>query len=234
MLPKQLTCFSPRIRRPLSHAQPSCPLPPSWKVLSWLHSTTLSFCFPSVFLYLLSWVFSSPQTLSVPQTWFWARTFYFSVFSPTSAANSIYMLTALKLISPPQNLVPKLRACLSDWPPETADWMASRDLTLCTSKGSARPPPELFTPRPLQFSKGNDSSLCGSPQISGNVLDASLAFTSTSNPLASPVILLPKFISSPSAWSHVHLHAPGHTCSHLGSCNSCLSSLPIFMVSASA
>ena len=74
---------------------------------SFLVGSLLAFVYPLLFpfnfLYLLSWVFSSPQTLRVLQIWFWVLFFFplfMSIFPPTSIANSIYMLMALKIIPP--------------------------------------------------------------------------------------------------------------------------------------
>ena len=43
---KTVDKFLSHIRKALSHTQHSCPLPPFWKVLSWLHNTIPFFCFP--------------------------------------------------------------------------------------------------------------------------------------------------------------------------------------------
>ena len=194
--------------------------------------------FPFNFLYLLSWVFSSPQTLRVLQTWFWILTFFFHflcLYSP----QQVYQIVSIcwwlwKGYLPAQNLISQICVYTFGWPLDTSAWMASRDLTLGVSQRELSSASRTLHPQASPFQKMTSLFLL---LLSPEIEACPWCFPSlcpTSSPLTSPVIQLPKFISSPSACSHMHLHAPGHTISHLGYCNSFLSSLPIFMAFPSA
>jgi len=64
------------------------------------------------------------------------------------------MLMALKIISPPENLISELHAYISDFPLDISDLMTSRDFTLNVfQRELPSPPPEFFTLRPLHLSK---------------------------------------------------------------------------------
>lgn len=153
--------------------------------------------------------------------------FYFSIFSPTSTANSTHMLRPLKMTPPPQNLVSEFlllypigpSTSLTGWLPEIPN--------LVCPKVNSQFPPEPFNPG--SSIAVNDTTVLSAAHPTHR--GARLGFPSlypTSHPLASPVILLPKFTSSLAAWS------PGHALPHLGSCSSCLTRLPISMAPPSA
>lgn len=133
-----------------------------------------------------------------------------SIFSPTSIANSVICWWLWKLYLPAQNLISQICVYTFDWPLNASTWMASRDLILGMSQRELSSAFRTLHPQISPFQQLTSLfPLLLSPEIEACPWGFPSLYP-TSSPLTSPVIQLPKFISSPSACSHMHLHAPGH------------------------
>lgn len=117
-----------------------CPLPGSFSLLaSQSHTLLVS---TSIFLYLLRPLLSRLlETLKAPQTWFWARPFYFSTLSTTSV-NSVHMLMAIQsCLHLRTSFLSSVLVCPTGL--LTSVIVASRDLKLPVSRGNSPILPSL-------------------------------------------------------------------------------------------